>query len=64
MEKLKCDICGGRIEIEAGGRRGVCVNCGTAYSMDRMREMLSGVKVSVTGSNEDVEQWKTLVNTS
>lgn len=63
MEKLKCDICGGQIEMQADGKRGVCLNCGTAYSLDRMREMFSGVKVSVTGTNEDVEQWKALVNT-
>lgn len=63
MEKLKCDICGGQIEMEAGGQRGLCVNCGTAYSLNRMREMFSGIKVFVTGSNEDVEQWKSPVNT-
>jgi predicted RNA-binding Zn-ribbon protein involved in translation (DUF1610 family) len=42
MEKMKCDICGGQIEIQADGKRGVCLNCGTAYSLDRMREMLNG----------------------
>lgn len=60
MEKLRCDICGGQIEMQLD-RRGLCTNCGTVYSLDAMREMFNGVKVSVTGSQEDVEQWRQLV---
>lgn len=63
MEKLRCDVCGGDIEIQAGGQQGKCVYCGTKYSLNRLREMFSGVKVSVTGSEEDVAQWKSLLNT-
>ena len=58
MQKLACDICGGAIEMMAGGQRGVCTCCGMEYSVDRIKEIYSGMKVSVTGSTEDVEQWK------
>lgn len=61
MGKLRCDICGGQIEMQPD-KRGVCLNCGTSYSLDTMREMFTGVKVSVTGSNEDVEQWRQLLD--
>lgn len=61
MSKLRCDICGGQIEMQPD-KRGVCLNCGTSYSLDTMREMFTGVKVSVTGSNEDVEQWRQLLD--
>ena len=61
MNKLQCDICGGQIEMQSGGQNGICVNCGTAYSLDRMKELYSGMKVSITGSKEDVEQWRELL---
>ena len=62
-ELLRCDICGGSIEVQAGGKKGICENCGASYSLERMREIYSGMKVSVTGTKEDVEQWKRLVET-
>lgn len=61
MNKLRCDICGGQIEMQPD-KRGLCLNCGTSYSLATMKEMFSGVKVSVTGSNEDVEQWRQLLD--
>ena len=61
MNKLKCKICGGQIEMQ-GDDKGVCLNCGTAYSLESMKKMLDGVKVSMTGSSEDVEQWRQLLN--
>lgn len=61
MSKLRCDICGGQIEMQPD-KRGLCLNCGTSYSLATMKEMFSGVKVSVTGSSEDVEQWRQLLN--
>ena len=63
MALLKCDICGGKIAVQAGGKTGVCDSCGAAYTLDRMREIASGVKVSQTGTKEDVEQWRTLLAT-
>ena len=64
MEKqmLRCDICGGELEMQAGGKA-VCTSCGMKYSTESLREKFNGLKVSVTGSREDVEQWKQLVNT-
>ena len=61
MEKLVCDICGGKIMIQGGGRLGECENCGANYSLERMRELVSGVEVSVTETQEDVIPWKTLL---
>lgn len=63
MNKLICDICGGAIVVQAGGKYGICDSCGANYTLDRMREIASGIKVSQTGSKEDVEQWKALLNT-
>ena len=63
MNKLQCEICGGRIVIQAGGQFGECENCGAGYALNRLREMLSGAKISITGSDEDIVQWKALVST-
>ena len=63
MAKLQCDICGGKIIVQGGGQFGECESCGANYSLDRMRELASGMKVSVTGTKDDVEQWKTLLKT-
>ena len=64
MEKqmLRCDICGGTLKIQAN-REAVCESCGMAYSVKSLREKFDGLKVSVTGSRNDVTQWKELVNT-
>ena len=61
IRKLVCDVCGGNITMQAGGQVGICSCCGLNYSIERMREIVSGVKVSQTGSAEDVEQWRELV---
>lgn len=63
MNKLICDICGGAIVVQVGGKYGICDCCGANYTLDRMREIASGIKVSQTGSKEDVEQWKSLLDT-
>lgn len=60
MQKLRCDICGGQIEMQPD-KRGLCMNCGTAYSLATMKEMFASVKVSDTGLSEDVEQWRQLL---
>ena len=44
-----------------GGGKAVCTSCGMKYSTESLREKFNGLKVSVTGSREDVEQWKQLV---
>jgi len=62
MELLKCLICGGKIEIQEGGL-GECTACGAGYSLESMKEIVSGTKVSITGTSEDVMQWKSLMKT-
>lgn len=59
---LRCDICGGELEMQGGGKA-VCASCGMKYSTESLREKFKGLKVSVTGSNEDVQQWRTLLQT-
>jgi len=39
--KLVCDICGGELEMEVGGKRAKCVNCGMTYSIERLKEKLN-----------------------
>ena len=39
MEKLSCDVCGGLIQMQPGGYRGVCINCGVVYSLPRLRQL-------------------------
>lgn len=63
IELLKCDICGGNIIIKPGGTSGVCNNCGANYSVERMREIYTGMKVSMTGTDEDIAQWRELTST-
>ena len=64
MEKkmLKCDICGGTLKMQSN-REAICENCGMTYSIESLRDKFNGLKVSVTGSNEDVAQWRVLLQT-
>lgn len=64
MEKqmLRCDICGGTLRMQAN-KGAVCENCGMTYSIESLRDKFNGLKVSVTGSNEDVAQWRVLLQT-
>lgn len=36
--EIRCEICGGRLQAEAGGRF-LCEDCGVAYSAARLREL-------------------------
>lgn len=40
MGKMQCDVCGGPLAIDAGGRSATCKNCGMEHSIERVREML------------------------
>lgn len=40
--KLTCDLCGGALQINLGGQGATCTNCGLSYTMDRLREKLTG----------------------
>lgn len=44
--KITCDLCGGALQMNPGGRGATCTECGLTYSMERLREMLAG-KTSV-----------------
>ena len=36
--EIRCEICGGRLQAEAGGRI-LCEDCGVSYSAERLREL-------------------------
>ena len=36
--EIRCEICGGRLQAEAGGRF-LCEGCGMIYSAERLREL-------------------------
>lgn len=40
MGKMQCDVCGGPLAIDAGGRSATCKSCGMEHSIERVREML------------------------
>ena len=44
MRKLQCDLCGGPLNVQAGGQRAACENCGLVYSAERLRELLADGK--------------------
>lgn len=52
MSKICCDICGGQIEVQSGGK-GLCLTCGTAYSVASLREKYQGSAAGNDGFNYD-----------
>ena len=40
--KLTCDLCGSALQMNLGGQGATCTSCGLTYSMERLREMLTG----------------------
>jgi len=44
MDKLVCDICGGKLIMQAGGVS-KCDSCGVEYSLERMREKVQEMKI-------------------
>ena len=41
MKSITCDLCGGRLQIDAGGQSASCTECGMPHSIERVREKLS-----------------------
>ncbi len=39
--KIKCDLCGGELLMDAGGQTASCVDCGMKHSVERVREKLA-----------------------
>lgn len=62
VTKISCDVCGGPIQIKEGGQMGICPYCKTEYLIDRLREMANGTRMSVTGSEGDIVQWKSMLD--
>ena len=72
MALLKCDVCGGILSIDAGGKTATCEFCGAKHSIERMREKVMEIKGTVSiegdvqvrqiGTREDVLQWKRLLD--
>lgn len=52
MALLKCDICGGTLSIDAGGKTATCEFCGAKHSIERMREKEQKIKGSVSIEGE------------
>lgn len=52
MEKLCCDICGGTLIMQSGGKVAICDSCGMQYSVERIREKVQEIKgtVSIEGT--------------
>lgn len=52
MDKLCCDICGGILTMQPGGRTVICDSCGMQYGVERLREKVQEIKgaVSVEGT--------------
>ncbi len=61
MKILVCDICGGEIEILPGGAKGQCASCGLSYSLDRIKEIYSDMKLRTSDSAGDVNRLKALL---
>lgn len=71
MDMLRCDICGGSLMMQAGGKTAVCDSCGMQYSVERVREKVQEIRGAVrvegavqarqTGTDDDVAQWRMLV---
>ena len=72
MARVGCDVCGGNLQMDAGGKTATCQFCGMQYSVERMREKIQEIRGTVkvegsvqarqTGTTEDVEQWRTLMH--
>jgi len=48
MALLKCDVCGGTLSIDAGGKTATCEFCGAKHSIECMREKVQKIKGSVS----------------
>lgn len=53
--KLTCDLCGGELEMKAGGQGAICTTCGLTYSMESLKEKLatSGETNTQTSNTEE-----------
>lgn len=56
VKKLICDVCGGQIEMQLGGK-GICTSCGTPYSAEIIKDKIQEIRgtVKVDGPVETVK---------
>ncbi|MBQ6606583.1 MAG: hypothetical protein IJH56_02700 [Firmicutes bacterium] len=52
--EIRCEICGGRLQAEAGGRF-LCEGCGLIYSAERLRELTAADEAIDEAINETAE---------
>ena len=52
MAVLSCDVCGGSLLIDAGGKTATCQYCGAKHSIERMREKVQEIKGTVSIEGE------------
>ncbi|MBO5077889.1 MAG: leucine-rich repeat protein [Clostridia bacterium] len=50
MNPLKCELCGGKLKMESGGKA-VCDSCGMEFTSERLKELVQEIKGSVTVEN-------------
>ena len=56
--KILCDVCGGELEMSAGGNSATCKQCGMPHSLERVREKLGvsvNPQVDTTSSEKEKE---------
>lgn len=56
IKKLICDVCGGQIELQSGGK-GMCSSCGTSYSADIIKDKIQEIRgiVKIEGPAEIIK---------
>lgn len=42
--KLKCELCGGSLQVGSGGQGASCMVCGLHYTMERLRELFEATQ--------------------
>lgn len=46
--RICCDLCGGVLQMNAGGQYATCMTCGMTHTLDRLRRMLREAQTPVT----------------
>lgn len=50
--KIKCDLCGGELQMDVGGQTASCVDCGMKHSLERLREKLAEAEAKKPSASE------------
>lgn len=62
---IKCEVCGGNLQMQDSGGNASCVNCGMVYSIERVRSLINdnhnnGPAMPVTNKSNTTEDYLTL----